>query len=316
VMIDLMDWLYTTSGHNISADREERAVGGFSDGAAGCAYLAVKHCDQFAAFVAHSGGLSVRDFQHTFVPLLLAETQGPPYTFDPAIGIWNEFAFARSTAFSPNLVDPNYPAYLVDFPVDSTGALIPEIFEDRWIANHDPATLIADPAIYTHPVHMYFSCSNTDVNYASNQRFSDELTTLGIRHKFMTYTGGHTLTTPIVKNSLRWLTNRFNDPPSDVPEVGSRHAGALVLHQNCPNPFRTVTTIRFGLPRPARADLRLYDLGGRLMRTLVHERLLEGRHTVHWDGRDESGQPVSAGVYFLRLEAGEFNATRKMIRIR
>jgi hypothetical protein len=92
---------------------------------------------------------------------------------------------------------------------------------------------------------------------------------------------------------------------------------AVRLLPNIPNPFNPVTTISFELPASSRVDLRIYDVSGRLMRILLGEDLLEaGRHEVAWNGRDESGRIVSAGVYFCRLEAGSITKTRRMTLVK
>ncbi len=84
-----------------------------------------------------------------------------------------------------------------------------------------------------------------------------------------------------------------------------------------PNPFRSGTTIAFGMPSPGgAATLRVYSAAGKLVRTLVDETLPAGRHVAVWDGRDAGGAPVSAGVYFYRLEAEGFEARGKTAVLR
>lgn len=95
---------------------------------------------------------------------------------------------------------------------------------------------------------------------------------------------------------------------ADAPRLAFR------LHQNTPNPFRPSTTIRFELPQRAPVSLRIYDVAGRLVRNLVTGGTLEaGRHEAAWNGQGESGQRVSAGLYFYRLQAGTFSETRRMV---
>jgi flagellar hook assembly protein FlgD len=89
-----------------------------------------------------------------------------------------------------------------------------------------------------------------------------------------------------------------------------------LLYQNEPNPFSSVTNIRFSVPTKSRVRLRVYDLGGRLVKTLVDEDKRAGYHQVRWYGRDGSGVKVSKGIYFYRLEVGEFKATRKLILLK
>jgi hypothetical protein len=80
---------------------------------------------------------------------------------------------------------------------------------------------------------------------------------------------------------------------------------AAQLHPARPNPFNPATVLSFTLPTDARVDLAVYDLMGRRVRTLVAgESRAAGRHEMAWDGCDQSGQAVAAGVYVYRLEAG------------
>ncbi len=94
----------------------------------------------------------------------------------------------------------------------------------------------------------------------------------------------------------------------------------FALAQNYPNPFNPTTTIRFDIPdRMAdgvQTTLRIYNLLGALVRELVDERLLPGRHSVIWNGLDRHGRPVSSGIYLYRLVAGDFKQTRRMLLLK
>ncbi|MBN1884346.1 MAG: T9SS type A sorting domain-containing protein [Candidatus Krumholzibacteriota bacterium] len=97
---------------------------------------------------------------------------------------------------------------------------------------------------------------------------------------------------------------------ADVPS-------ASFLEQNYPNPFNPITRIRLGLARPERVSLRIYDVAGRRIRTLLSDRELEaGVHTCVWDGKSDNGRTVASGIYFYKLRAGAFTASRKMILLR
>ncbi|MBN1550045.1 VCBS repeat-containing protein, partial [bacterium] len=76
---------------------------------------------------------------------------------------------------------------------------------------------------------------------------------------------------------------------------------SLTLENNYPNPFNLLTTIKFSLPRLERVRLEVVDITGRLVRTLIDNRLLSGVHEVRWDGCTDSRQPVSSGIYICRL---------------
>ncbi len=88
------------------------------------------------------------------------------------------------------------------------------------------------------------------------------------------------------------------------------------LMQNYPNPFNPATTIAFDIVKAGRVTISIFDVSGRLVRTLVDETRGPGRHDVEWNCRDAGGSIVPAGVYFYRIDAGEFTATRKMILLR
>lgn len=92
---------------------------------------------------------------------------------------------------------------------------------------------------------------------------------------------------------------------------------SLRLHSNVPNPFNPQTTIAFDIPKPALVSLRVFDLFGRLVRVLVDGEVVnEGRNERMWNGRDENGMKVAAGVYFYRLDAGEYSETKRMALVK
>lgn len=88
------------------------------------------------------------------------------------------------------------------------------------------------------------------------------------------------------------------------------------LHPNRPNPFNPTTTISFDVPKTTHVRLGVYNTSGRLIKTVVNETMIAGSRHVLWDGRNESGQTVSSGLYFYKIEADGFTETRKMTLIR
>lgn len=90
----------------------------------------------------------------------------------------------------------------------------------------------------------------------------------------------------------------------------------FALEQNYPNPFNPSTEIRFSLPQEMRAELKVYDLAGRLVATLADGVQPAGERIVRWDGRNDRGMTVSSGIYFYRLSAGSLVETKKMILLR
>jgi len=89
------------------------------------------------------------------------------------------------------------------------------------------------------------------------------------------------------------------------------------LAQNVPNPFNPTTTIEFSVKERAPVTLRIYNVRGQLVKTLVNEvRAPEVVHRIEWDGRNDAGQQVASGVYFYRLVAKDFVKTRKMVLLK
>jgi hypothetical protein len=88
------------------------------------------------------------------------------------------------------------------------------------------------------------------------------------------------------------------------------------LAQNHPNPFNPTTRINFSLDSQGDVSLVVYDITGKLVRTLVNRSMTAGTHSEAWDGRDGQGNPVATGVYFYRLTAGSRTLTKKMMLLK
>jgi hypothetical protein len=86
---------------------------------------------------------------------------------------------------------------------------------------------------------------------------------------------------------------------------------SITLHQNYPNPFNATTEIRFDLPVSGAVRLQLFDINGRLVSTLIDDRLSAGAHISGF-----SGSALASGVYFYRLTLGQYQQTRKMVLLK
>lgn len=104
--------------------------------------------------------------------------------------------------------------------------------------------------------------------------------------------------------------------PMDVEESPTVTGPRVVsLRGPTPNPFRTQTSIQFGLPTRQRVQLQVYDITGRQITTLVNGILPAGYHTVSWAGTDRQGRPIAQGLYFIRLKTDEKTLTRKVLKL-
>jgi hypothetical protein len=88
------------------------------------------------------------------------------------------------------------------------------------------------------------------------------------------------------------------------------------VSRNYPNPFNPETTIHYELPEDASVSVRVFDLMGREVKTLTDVQMSAGRYDAKWDGTNQFGNAVSSGMYFIRVQAGEFSAVRKMTLMR
>jgi hypothetical protein len=107
---------------------------------------------------------------------------------------------------------------------------------------------------------------------------------------------------------------RFH-PPLTVVDENSLPL-CVKINSNSPNPFNPSTTISFSLSAPGKTELVVYSVSGQKVRTLVSSYQSSGSHSVLWDGRADTGQPVSSGVYFSRLTSHEQTVTGKMLLLR
>ena len=90
----------------------------------------------------------------------------------------------------------------------------------------------------------------------------------------------------------------------------------FVLHQNFPNPFNPITTLRYDLPSNVLVTLSIYDMLGREVTQLVNTTQEAGYRSVQWDATDSFGKIVSAGFYLYQGRAGEFVQTKKMVLLK
>jgi hypothetical protein len=107
--------------------------------------------------------------------------------------------------------------------------------------------------------------------------------------------------------------------PGGTPVEESTSAGmpsSFTLFPNRPNPFNAATEIRYRLPGDDPVSLKIFNTLGQEVRRLVDAAQAAGEHSVIWDGRDDAGRELSSGLYFCRLQAGEYAQTVKMVLLR
>ena len=93
-------------------------------------------------------------------------------------------------------------------------------------------------------------------------------------------------------------------------------ASEYQLNQNFPNPFNPITTVRYELPEDSFVDVTVYDMLGNAVNNLVNTYQSSGYKSIQWDATNNQGEPVSAGVYLYKIQAGDFVDTKKMILLK
>jgi len=101
------------------------------------------------------------------------------------------------------------------------------------------------------------------------------------------------------------------------PEEIGRYPEGFILRQNYPNPFNTSTTIHFEIARPSTVNMAIYDLHGRMVKTLIlGKTMLPGGYNVAWTGKDDAGRTVASGMYLLIMNVNNFRQMKKMVLIK
>jgi hypothetical protein len=88
------------------------------------------------------------------------------------------------------------------------------------------------------------------------------------------------------------------------------------LYSNYPNPFNPVTTLRYDLPEDGLVNITIYDMMGRVVKTLVNSSQIAGYKSIQWNATNDRNELVSAGLYLYTIQAGEFRQTRKMVLLK
>ena len=116
-------------------------------------------------------------------------------------------------------------------------------------------------------------------------------------------------------NTVDWVAPAGPNKPLTISDE-SNIPMLFALHNNYPNPFNPVTTISFDLPEENYTEVAIYNMMGQKIRTLHTGNMTAGRHHILFDGVNDQNQQLGSGVYFYRVVAGEFQATKKMMLVK
>jgi hypothetical protein len=160
---------------------------------------------------------------------------------------------------------------------------------------------------------MEFSC-----NLLSNP--SNGTVTVSVEGSFVyspttDYSGSDSFTFTVCDNSLcDTATVLITIHPLSIDETILPKR--FTLHQNFPNPFNPVTTLRYDLPENGHVNITIYDMLGRQVKTLINQTQDAGYRSVIWNATNDYGKPVSAGIYLYQIHAGDNMQTKKMVLLK
>jgi hypothetical protein len=256
--------------------------------------------------------------------IVINEIMQNPYVLADAVGEWFEVYNAGATAVDMNgwiIKDAGIDSLVIDnggplvigageykvFGVDATAMLAEGVtlfyqYSGLTLSNSDDELILCD----------------TEERVVDTVAWDDGLTFPDPVGASMQWTGlgdnadGTTWSSvgPVFGTGDRGTPGAVNDVATPVPSAVTTALGA-----NHPNPFNPSTEFSFSLKQDANVNLSVFDMRGRLVRTVIDTRLTAGDHTgtYHWDGRDSAGRNVNSGTYFYRLTTDTgFSESRKM----
>jgi hypothetical protein len=110
--------------------------------------------------------------------------------------------------------------------------------------------------------------------------------------------------------------NLYDVPTSIYHRSIERVPAQVKLYQNYPNPFNPITHIRYELSSSHKVSIHIYNVMGQKIKTFQSQNQNPGYHTVVWDGTNDTGQKVGSGIYYCRISAGSYSATKKMLLLK
>jgi len=119
------------------------------------------------------------------------------------------------------------------------------------------------------------------------------------------------MTAQSAKEELESMGKKYGED-----EMATTESANELSIENYPNPFNPETTIRYHLAEASHVTIKIYNLLGKEVITLVDQTQLQGNHAIQWNGRDRFGNAVANGVYWLRMQAGKFVGHRKLVVVR
>ena len=165
------------------------------------------------------------------------------------------------------------------------------------------ATLLLTTILQAQPNAIWirtFGGINSDYGRSIQQVFNDGYIIIGTTASFG-------------DNNDVWLI-KIENPLAEIDD--SFIPNIFVFHQNYPNPFNPITLLEYDLPKDELVNITIYDMKGRMVKTLINGLQTAGYKSVQWNATNDRNETVSAGVYLYSIQAGEFRQTKKMVLLK
>ncbi len=185
-------------------------------------------------------------------------------------------------------------------PVDGIGNYGPEVVMGWGVAGIPFAT-------FEHTLYRKESVTCGNMNWIESAGTNAENSEWEVSSSVWIFLGSHPNVVLLANGQIPFEDTFETRGSEDTPVYSTDLIG------NHPNPFNPDTNIEFSLAETERAVVTIYNIKGEVVRTLADEVYPAGVHSVHWNGKDDSGSSVSSGVYFYKLEAGATSKLKKMM---
>ncbi len=310
---DVVDWVEST--FRAMPYRDYRALLGHSMGAHGAFRYSILHKEKFKALAAHATIVTSNEdlWLEPCRQQVIDEHPGiPPHSYNYSTdGVFTKGTFLLSAAWTPNLSSPQtyVSPQIVDFLWDDYINFI-DSTQQAWHA-FDISHLIQQlsPEDSTG---IFFGCGSADnlLLYPANIALIDTLVMLGLPYEFYVHSGGHIMPYGFKARALTFLDSLLMPPDFNTTidmKPRLKKSSNLAI---CPNPMDQIATVNFEIPLTGSIELKVFNQLGQAVCTLAEGQCRQGKHRVSFDA---SGLP--AGIYFLRLQAGQEVVTGKIIKL-
>ena len=217
-------------------------------------------------------------------------------------------------------LDTTIGGYVVygHYPVISRGTSPGELYLVTW---HYPANYhIYHSTDYGQSFNLRFISDECDLTYIYKFTAGLEPGSFYMSYSIPWYDGYNTLmyiyySNDTAKTFTEYVYILDENFPVSIQENNNLFVN-IHLSQNYPNPFSTLTNIKFSIFKESKAEINVYNINGQLVRQLLNKNLPTGQHTISWDGTNETGQQLKSGIYFYRLKTDEGVFRKKMVLVR